>query len=90
MVGLSILPIGITQAVASVDTGLWYARSAEFLQSPLLERLRWLRIVGDTVFLMGVASLVYFAIGLATGWSYEPEPTRGAKELPLEEAVELA
>jgi len=87
MVGLSILPIGIAQAKASVDTGLWYARSAEFLQSPLLERLRWSRIVGDSVFLFGVASLVYFVIGLRTGWSYERsdvravQPARGAEGL---------
>jgi nitric oxide reductase subunit B len=79
MVGLSILPIGIAQATASVDTGLWYARSAEFLQSPLLERLRWLRIVGDSVFLFGVASLVYFVVGLKTGWSYERSESRGVE-----------
>ena len=48
MVGLSLLPIGLMQAYASVETGLWYARSAEFLQQPLIENLRWLRIVGDT------------------------------------------
>ena len=71
MVGLSILPIGIAQANASVETGLWYARSAEFLQSPLLERLRWLRIIGDSIFLSGVASLVYFVVGLKTGWSLQ-------------------
>jgi len=87
MVGLSILPIGIAQAKASVDTGLWFARSAEFLQSPLLERLRWSRIVGDSVFLFGVASLVYFVIGLRTGWSYvrsdvrAVQPVRGAEGL---------
>ncbi|MBK7645330.1 MAG: nitric-oxide reductase large subunit [Planctomycetes bacterium] len=71
MVGLSILPVGITQALACVDKGLWYARSAEFLQSPLLVQLRWLRIVGDSVFLTGVAALVYFVVGLKTGWSYQ-------------------
>jgi nitric oxide reductase subunit B len=71
MVGLSILPIGIAQAGACVDTGLWFSRSAEFLQSPTIVHLRWLRIVGDTVFLSGVAALVYFVLGLKTGWSYE-------------------
>ena len=38
-------------------------------------RLRWLRIVGDTVFLSGVASLVWFALGLWRGWSYTPDPS---------------
>ena len=51
MVGLSLLPIGVLQAYASIDTGLWYARSADFLQQPLIQQLRWLRLVGDSVFL---------------------------------------
>jgi nitric oxide reductase subunit B len=72
MVGLSLLPIGLMQAYASVETGLWYARSAEFLQQPLLENLRWLRIVGDTIFLIGVGLFAWFMSGLWFGWSYEP------------------
>jgi nitric oxide reductase subunit B len=70
MVVLSLLPIGIAQTYASVEHGLWFARSAEFLQQPCIEQLRWLRIVGDTVFLTGVASLAWFTLGLWTGWSY--------------------
>ena len=46
------------------------------------ERLRWLRIVGDSVFLSGVASLVWFAVGLLTGWSYESEVRVTRGELP--------
>jgi nitric oxide reductase subunit B len=72
MVGLSLLPIGLAQAVASIDQGLWYARSADFLQQPWMETLRWLRIVGDSVFLTGVAFFTWFMAGLWTGWSYEP------------------
>ena len=52
------------QAYASIETGLWYARSAEFLQQPLIENLRWLRIIGDTVFLIGVAAFAWFMAGL--------------------------
>ena len=70
MIGLRLLPIGLMQTVANVDHGLWYARSADFLQQPLLENLRWLRIVGDTVFLVGVGSFAWFMLGLKTGWSY--------------------
>jgi nitric oxide reductase subunit B len=87
MVVLSLLPIGLAQTFASVDEGLWYARSAEFLQQPLLQQLRWLRIVGDTVFLSGVAALAWFMLGLKTGWSYAgtaelAEPERGARARP--------
>ena len=71
MVGLSLLPIGLAQAVASVNHGLWYARSADFLQQPWVQTLRWLRLVGDGLFLAGVASFLWFLVGLRTGWSYE-------------------
>ncbi|MEQ8762671.1 MAG: nitric-oxide reductase large subunit [Planctomycetota bacterium] len=70
MVALSLLPIGLMQTYASVEHGLWFARSSDFLQSPLIENLRWLRIVGDSIFLLGVGSLTWFMIGLKTGWSY--------------------
>ncbi|MBN1608817.1 MAG: nitric-oxide reductase large subunit [Polyangiaceae bacterium] len=69
MVLMSLLPIGLAQAAASIDQGLWYARSDAFLQQPVMETLRWLRMVGDTVFLVGVGALVWFVVGLKTGWS---------------------
>lgn len=71
MVVLSLLPIGLAQAWTSVEHGFWFARSADFLQQPWLEALRWMRIVGDTVFMVGVAAFAYFMLGLRTGWSYE-------------------
>jgi nitric oxide reductase subunit B len=71
MVVLSLLPIGLAQTWASVEHGLWYARSADFLQLPAIQALRWLRIVGDAVFLGGVGFLLWFFVGLLTGWSYE-------------------
>jgi nitric oxide reductase subunit B len=76
MVLLSLLPVGLAQAGASIDQGLWYARSAEFLQQPALETLRWLRMVGDTVFIAGTASLAWFVVGLKTGWSFEKNENR--------------
>jgi nitric oxide reductase subunit B len=70
MVALSLLPIGLLQAQAAIERGTWYARSAEFLQSPLLANLRWLRVPGDVIFSAGVVALAWFIIGLKTGWSY--------------------
>ena len=72
MVGLSLLPIGLAQAAASIEHGLWYARSADFLQQPWVETLRWLRLIGDTVFILGAFGFIGFLLGLRTGWSYEP------------------
>jgi nitric oxide reductase subunit B len=71
MIVLSLLPIGLAQTFASVETGLWYARSADFLQLPWLETLRWMRIFGDTLFAIGAGAFAWFMIGLITGWSYE-------------------
>ena len=80
MVLISILPIGLLQASASIETGLWYARSAEFLQQPHMEVLRWMRMVGDTVFLSGVAMFAWFVLGLKTGWSIRRAPPTVALE----------
>jgi len=73
MVLLSVLPVGLAQTWASVKHGLWYARSAEFLQNPTLDFFRWLRVIGDTLFASGVAALAWFVAGLKTGWSVEEE-----------------
>ena len=69
MVLMSLLPVGLAQTWASVEHGMWYARSAEFLQTPVLEVFRWLRSVGDTIFAVGVLALGWFVIGLSLGWS---------------------
>ncbi|MDG6897389.1 nitric oxide reductase large subunit [Actinobacillus delphinicola] len=53
MILTSLLPIGIYQAAASISHGLWYARSEGFMQQGFLQFLRWFRIVGDTVFILG-------------------------------------
>jgi len=71
MVLLSVLPVGLAQTWVSVKHGLWYARSAEFLQSDILSLFRWLRVIGDTVFALGTLALAWFIIGLKTGWSLE-------------------
>jgi nitric oxide reductase subunit B len=73
MVLISALPLGLAQTLASVETGLWYARSAEFMQAPMMDTFRWLRVVGDTIFAAGVIALAYFVLGLRTGWSLEKE-----------------
>ncbi|MGA8852732.1 MAG: cbb3-type cytochrome c oxidase subunit I, partial [Christiangramia sp.] len=60
MVLLSVLPIGLLQTIASVNEGMWYARSAEFMQQPGMDTLRWLRVIGDTIFAIGLVAFVWF------------------------------
>jgi nitric oxide reductase subunit B len=69
MVLLSLLPVGLMQTWASVEHGLWYARSAAFLQTDTMNILRWLRVIGDTIFALGIMGLGWFVVGLKTGWS---------------------
>jgi nitric oxide reductase subunit B len=74
---LSLLPVGVLQTVASVSHGMWYARSAEFMQTPILRTFRWLRVIGDSVFAVGVLVLGWFIVGLKTGWSMTGEEEPG-------------
>ena len=69
MVTISILPIGIMQAVESMQHGYWSARSEEFMQTDMMQFLRWLRVPGDILLALGELLLVYFIIGLKYGWS---------------------
>ncbi|MBC7968395.1 MAG: nitric-oxide reductase large subunit [Fuerstia sp.] len=67
---LSLLPVGLMQTSASVDKGYWYARSSEFMQTELMQTLKWMRIPGDTIFFLGAVALVVFVAGLKTGHSF--------------------
>jgi nitric oxide reductase subunit B len=87
MVVLSMLPVGLLQAWASIERGTWYARSAEFLQTGPMQALRWMRVPGDILFALGAALLGWFVLGLLTGHSYRREtgpslrsPSRATKE----------
>jgi nitric oxide reductase subunit B len=71
MVLLSTLPIGLMQAWASVEYGTWYARSAEFMHSSGMNGLRWMRVLGDSIFSLGAVVLGWFVLGLVTGHSYD-------------------
>jgi nitric oxide reductase subunit B len=65
MVTFSLLPVGLMQTWASVKYGYWYARSAQFLQSGVMNNLRWSRVFGDTIFTAGIVVLVYFIFNLS-------------------------
>jgi nitric oxide reductase subunit B len=71
MVLISVLPVGLAQTLASIKDGLWYARSAEFMQQPYLQTFKWMRVFGDTIFAAGTLALAWFVFGLKTGWSIE-------------------
>jgi nitric oxide reductase subunit B len=64
MVFLSILPAGIYQAWASIDKGMWYARSPAIVHSSVMETLVWLRVPGDILFAGGAVLLAWYALNL--------------------------
>ncbi|MDO5696690.1 MAG: nitric-oxide reductase large subunit [Dermatophilus congolensis] len=66
---LSLLPVGLMQAQASISEGYWYARSSEFLDTGLMDVLRWMRVPGDTIFAIGALAIGVFMVGLLTGHS---------------------
>lgn len=66
---ISILPVGLMQVWASVEYGMWYARSSDFLKSDIVQTFVWFRIIGDTIFAIGLFALAWFVAGLKTGWS---------------------
>ncbi|MCX6229519.1 MAG: nitric-oxide reductase large subunit [Bacteroidia bacterium] len=71
MVIFSVFPIGILQTIASIKEGLWFARSADFMQQPIMQTLKWMRVFGDTIFAAGTLALVWFIFGLKGGWSID-------------------
>ncbi|MCL6573570.1 MAG: nitric-oxide reductase large subunit [Bacillus sp. (in: Bacteria)] len=77
---LSLLPVGILQTLASMNHGMWYARSAEFLHQGYMEKLVWMRVLGDTIFSAGVGGLVWFIIGLKTGKSYVDDTNKSTND----------
>jgi nitric oxide reductase subunit B len=85
MVLLSLLPAGIYQAYAGITRGLWYARSAEVIHSPVMQALVWMRMPGDIVFAAGAAYLAVFALRMwledrrKTAPARDPSPTLAAR-----------
>lgn len=82
MIMTSLLPIGLFQFEASVTHGMWYARSAAFLQQDFLENLRWIRTFGDVVFIIGAGAVAWqvvlgvFRLGAEQNADLAPHPGR--------------
>ena len=48
MIVVTLVPIGVMQALESFKNGFWSARSLDFYQQPLVNTLLWLRMVPDS------------------------------------------
>ncbi|MFC5440170.1 nitric-oxide reductase large subunit [Rhodanobacter ginsenosidimutans] len=61
---LTLLPLGILQLKAVLEHGYWFARSAEFMDRPLIHMLVWMRVPGDTLFAVGAVLIAVFVASL--------------------------
>jgi len=64
MAVLTLLPMGVLQLEANLERGYWYARSAEFMNRPVIDLLVWLRVPGDTIFAIGALLVAWFVVRL--------------------------
>jgi nitric oxide reductase subunit B len=56
--------MGLLQLSAALEKGYWYARSAEFMDQPIIHLLVWMRVPGDTIFSIGALLLAWFVLRL--------------------------
>ena len=67
MAVLTLLPMGVLQLNAALEHGYWFARSAEFMNRPIIDMLVWMRMPGDTIFSVGALTLALFVLKLWLG-----------------------
>jgi nitric oxide reductase subunit B len=89
MIVVTLVPVGVMQALESFQNGFWSARSMEFYQQPVVKMLLWWRIVPDTVFIaVGalpiVAAAAYGLLHLRP--VQDPAPVTKTEERELVEA----
>ncbi|MEO6263697.1 MAG: nitric-oxide reductase large subunit [Luteimonas sp.] len=72
MAVLTLLPLGTMQLLATLEHGYAYARSAEFMQQPIVKLLIWMRVPGDIIFSVGALALAWFVLRLWVAPSREP------------------
>jgi nitric oxide reductase subunit B len=81
MILVTLVPIGVLQAVESFEHGFWSARSLGFYERPVVKTLLWLRMAPDSVFLvLGALPLVAAAV-------YGLLHLRTVKEVEVKEEV---
>ena len=61
MILLDLFPAGVLQLWDVISNGYWHARRLDYLMNGNFHRLEWIRVVGDTVF------LVFGALPIALG-----------------------
>jgi nitric oxide reductase subunit B len=79
---LTLLPLGLLQLRAVLDHGYWFARSAEFMDRPLIHMLVWMRMPGDILFSIGALLISVFVASLWLARKPRIAATAPAQALP--------
>lgn len=75
MLAIDLFPAGILQLWDALANGYWHARRLTFLMSGTFHTLEWLRIIGDSVFLLfGVLPTVVAVLRAALMRATPPDP----------------
>jgi nitric oxide reductase subunit B len=75
----NLFPVGIVQLHDAVGIGYWHARTPQFLMTPWVHALEWLRLPGDALFIIGGAIPLLYLCVLAV---LNPNPRRSAATIP--------
>lgn len=59
---LTLLPVGVLQVLDNVKHGFWHARSDAFWQQDIIQTLGWIRLIPDTLIVIGSAALALFML----------------------------
>lgn len=93
MVILDLFPAGAIQFKKVVEQGLWFGRSAEFIEGSVFKSFTWLRGIGATLFYFGgVIPLAWFVISRLRGLKVLQPQTPlipDLKPVPEHEAAEI-
>ena len=91
MVVLDLFPAGAIQFKHVVEQGLWFGRSAEFIEGSVFKSFTWLRGIGASLFYFGgVLPLAWFVITRMRGMKVLQPGTSTIPDLEPELEPEMA
>jgi nitric oxide reductase subunit B len=89
MVFATLFPLGILQLYHSVSYGYFDARTLEFVTGRTNDLLEWLRLPGDTVFIVGGVLPVLYLSWLGVRYMVPRVAAEGEREVLFSEVVEM-
>jgi nitric oxide reductase subunit B len=85
MLILNLFPAGVLQLLDVIENGYYHARQPEFLFTGWFHKLEWLRIIGDTTFIvLGVLPIAWATIRSFIKRDVAPGERISAPPLPAE------